>query len=306
MQLTHKGIASTTFLISFLIIMLNQFVSIDGKFWDILLIVVMLTVGIAHGCFDIILQNKTETVSKRRLHFLYNFKIVLYGLVWYYLPNLAFIFFLFISAWHFGETDLMVLKVKINPLNNILYGLGIIGWILAGNISNFMHVMKNIGLLSKVYHHSLDTPSIIIIQCCLSLCAILTVFIINNVSFTKAIVLISLLALLRMLPFNQAFLVYFGIWHSFQTLVFIKASLGNVFVSKLKEVVKSLSIFYILLALCVFVVINAVVKLGIQITSVASISVIILMIISTLTLPHLVIMHKMFVKFNIKSIKYAS
>ena len=71
----------------------------------------MVATGIPHGALDHLVE--AQTLKKRQIAFRlpfflakYLLTMTIYGVVWYALPTPSLLFFLIISSWHFGETDL--------------------------------------------------------------------------------------------------------------------------------------------------------------------------------------------------------
>ncbi len=67
--------------------------------------------GIPHGALDHLVEQETARKEQRPFHLFpflgrYLLTMALYGALWLVFPSGSLLFFLLMSAWHFGETDL--------------------------------------------------------------------------------------------------------------------------------------------------------------------------------------------------------
>ena len=81
-------------------------------------ILMLLMTGIPHGGLDHIIARTTANVSNKKFNILsflgrYILAIAAYTCCWLIFPSLSLLFFILISAWHFGETDIPDDKHKI-------------------------------------------------------------------------------------------------------------------------------------------------------------------------------------------------
>ena len=75
-------------------------------------------IGIPHGAIDNVILQSEYKMSKFKFYGLYILSIVLYTLMWFILPIYAFLLFLLISAYHFGESQLVNHLSKIKKSKN--------------------------------------------------------------------------------------------------------------------------------------------------------------------------------------------
>ncbi len=73
--------------------------------------------GIPHGATDHALTNwiKSKKVDARptsRFLVSYNLVILLYAVLWFYVPSMALLIFLLVSAFHFGETQFLQIRLQ--------------------------------------------------------------------------------------------------------------------------------------------------------------------------------------------------
>ena len=78
------------------------------------LFVTLFTLGIPHGALDFYIDQSINTGADRKHGYLFLFKylmnMLVYGLVWYFLPTIAILIFIGLTAFHFGEIDWAVDK----------------------------------------------------------------------------------------------------------------------------------------------------------------------------------------------------
>ena len=77
---------------------------INYKFQILFSGILISTFGIAHGSIDNFLVKKKYDLNNFEFYSLYLVSIVLYIIVWLISPKIAFLSFLLLSAYHFGES----------------------------------------------------------------------------------------------------------------------------------------------------------------------------------------------------------
>jgi len=189
------------------------------------LIFILILFGVPHGALDLYIdQHLTQNKSNQNIFLLkYIGNILLYALVWYFLPIAALIIFILITSYHFGEIDWMG---KSNTwLHKFVYTLLGFAWILfllTKNIHFALDVFLTMGrssihkepliqLAAEIYPFTLVT--LLLIH--------LVLFFTKNYFFTSpkyyyyslAQVAILIIFVLYM-PLWISFAFYFGFWHS--------------------------------------------------------------------------------------------
>lgn len=202
--------------------------SIPQNVQIIFFVSLILLTGIPHGALDHLIQEATY----KKLNKAYNFKkfilkylliMTLYALAWFCFSGLSLLFFLVISAWHFGETDLEKTpnNVLIWSFTRLIYGLYILSFILLTNVnevepiivkmvgdkSNFMLYWEFIKLNVKQILYLLGLSFTTIFIVAQSQCLI-------NFDRVRIFRLVLILILSGYLPLLPAFALYFGGWHS--------------------------------------------------------------------------------------------
>jgi Brp/Blh family beta-carotene 15,15'-monooxygenase len=76
--------------------------------------------GIPHGAIDNVLSLSGSNLSKKKFYFLYLLSMILYAIIWFIIPVFSFVFFLLISSYHFGESQLSNYNFS-NIFSKIIY-----------------------------------------------------------------------------------------------------------------------------------------------------------------------------------------
>lgn len=262
----------------------------------------ILIFGIPHGAIDHILFFRKRTMSQLKFYSLYLGLIVLFVVAWLYFPILSFVFFLILSAFHFGESQFIDAELslsKFNPLLFLFWGLALLATLMYYNIGELVAItayFKDTEDLAVVYNQELFFSFFAITN--LTTIALILYFYVKNQLTKKRLsselFLIALIHLTFFLfPFIIGFTLYFVVLHSIRVMnqeyLFLKAeedSFGFKEFLKLLLPYSLLSIFFtaILLALSHYGYINI------------SIPYISIIIISAITLPHAIVMHVFYQK----------
>jgi len=122
----------------------NQFKWVES----ILFILGLITVGIPHGAVDHLLESG-NLHSKINLNFVIKYlgAAFMYFILWLLFPNIALLFFLIYSIWHFGQADINELKIQNNNgFKNWIWGGILLGIILYGHSVETNIILKNMGV----------------------------------------------------------------------------------------------------------------------------------------------------------------
>ena len=202
----------------------------------------MLFTGIPHGAIDHLVEEQNQAKHNKRFSLLsflaqYLSRMLLYGLLWWFFPLLALLVFIGISAYHFGETDLVVLPKHTKSEKLLFFGYG---WLLI-SVLLISHLGEVLPILQSLPRFSGSTLEAAIAQINLNLtiyyafCGFLFVVSLfyycwqSKVAFRPiAAVLFQgalLLYICIKLPLLLAFSFYFGLWHSLLCLQSIRQHL---------------------------------------------------------------------------------
>ena len=194
----------------------------------------ILSTGIPHGAIDHLVEK--ETAKRRQKAF--NFSIfvlkyvgtmLFYALAWLVVPSFSLLFFILISAWHFGETDIEnAPPTRLWNAARFTFGCFILSWILlfhAAEVTPILaRISKNNQTVTSVWQFLLAIKSVLL----MGLATVSSVFYyfgnrknpvyIDKMRFLRLFIIVVLTYCLPLLP---AFALYFGGWHAL-------CSLGNI------------------------------------------------------------------------------
>lgn len=187
----------------------------------------MCLTGIPHGAIDDLVEKET---AKRRgksfnlVLFLakYLLTMLFYGALWYVVPSLSLLFFLLISAWHFGETDIeKAPKTALWQATRFAFGSFILLFILlihdAETTPILMRISQNNSVVLSIWYQLIQLKLIILIA--ISICVFTLFYLANKKDLItideKHYYRLSLILFLTyFLPLLPAFALYFGGWHA--------------------------------------------------------------------------------------------
>lgn len=227
---SYKYIETLILISGILLAITNQyFVQINQTSALVFLGLTLVCFGLPHGSVDhFVAEKSSEKINLIRFLTIYLTQIAVVAICWYYLPLPSLLFFLLLSAWHFGETDLASSLKKNNLISasaKILYGTGILGWIL---LVHPMQTLSYLQDLSPAFGHASFIGKKLLSWhlAILVFCGSITLLIAAICSIRKKDFILIKTALLLLityfLPLLAAFAFYFGLWHSVHALMHIK------------------------------------------------------------------------------------
>ena len=180
--------------------------------------------GIPHGAIDNVIARHKTGINNIVFYIIYLLIFLIFLTVWYISPNVALWTFLLISAYHFGESQLVPL-IKAKKYNHIiffLWGTWLIVSLLFFNsieleeIANqstaFSINKKTLSILPPLFY--LLSISLFVVLVSLSAKKILKV----NHFFQEIFTLILLALTFHIFPFIVGFTMYFVFLHSIRVL----------------------------------------------------------------------------------------
>ena len=273
---------------------------IDHAKANFLGISLVLTVGLIHGANDLRIIGKlngNNRFSKKNQLILYMILALSTFVIFYLFPVTALIIFLLFSCYHFGEQHWLERKVKnsrILPFFAFSYGLLIISMILKFNIAETILILKDITHIEigfSVFNIVLYISALIF----LILTYLLRLVLFPNFSdFFKELLLILVLGVIfKTSTLIWSFAFYFIVWHAVPSLysqikVLYNNEKGNGMLTYLKH-----SIFYWLIAIVGLLL--AIFFFQENTTWIVSIF---FPFIAALTIPHALVMSKMFEEYG--------
>lgn len=247
--------------------------------------------GIPHGALD---HHTAAFIGGARFKLLryllqYLLSAFVYLAVWLIYPGFAFLLFLALTAWHFGETDSICFAQKKKPAFILfLYGWSLLMWLLLKDESTILywtdlitanHIFSH--QLIKALTHLPHTLWFVILAATL-------VYIAERKQWPAVILFLLFIFCAVYTSLLMGFVVYFAGWHSLQALqhlrssVFKRAGLQQIIRNAIPAVAGSLLILFLIL------------KFGtggwIENNGLPSLFV----LLSVLTLPHMLQMHKLY------------
>jgi beta-carotene 15,15'-dioxygenase len=258
--------------------------------------------GIPHGAIDHIIYRKKNNVGALKFYSCYLGLMLIYLLIWVFLPKLSMAGFMILSAFHFGQSQFYKYSIVNDTLRRIVYftwGFSLLSGLIVLNINEIIQITAQNNDLSIIISESMIYfyKKIFVISniAFLLLCFILAVSKkMSKVDILKEIFILILIQLsFYFLPVLIGFTVYFCTLHGLQVMSdefdFLKKKMA-VFTGF--EFVKLL-LPYTLLS--IFGIVFLLLLVSFQIISV-SITLLIFIIISILTLPHSLVMDNFYLK----------
>jgi Brp/Blh family beta-carotene 15,15'-monooxygenase len=242
--------------------------------------ILLLLTGIPHGAGDHLIAQKIADRHHLSFHLrpfiiYYLGSMAAYAVLWYLFPSIAFIIFIGISVFHFGDMEDLS---AVNPKQNILHlartiflGSGILSFILFSHWNEVVEVVTEMKVPIP-----LNIPSYLIY---LSLILLLLGFQKKN----SAYFFNTFLTLMAgyFLPLIPAFICYFSCCHAVYSFIGLKNHLETSFLNLYKKLLPfSVGAFFMGLVY-MFLTSNALQLYPIFI------------FLSLLTLPHFLLMHKL-------------
>jgi Brp/Blh family beta-carotene 15,15'-monooxygenase len=226
-------------LIGFAIALLHAYYPLSTNFQLTVLFITLFVLGIPHGALDFYIDKKISNGSglKHKYFFLIKYisNMAAYALVWYFLPTIAIIIFIGLTAFHFGEIDW--LGKSYNGLHKLLYSILGLSWILFLLSKNIHTAIDVFVLLGQSELQAASYIKIAKIIYPISQAALVSIHVIlffssryffsDNKQFFFAVMQIGCLTILNMLlPLWLCFSFYFGLWHSVLSFDKIRQEFG--------------------------------------------------------------------------------
>jgi len=259
--------------------------------------------GIPHGAIDNVILMSTSQISAAKFYIFYIFSIISYLIIWFIAPNFAFMFFLAMSAYHFGESQLANynLPALFNKPSYLLWGISLISTLIYYNKNELYNLFSLFE--DTINFNDLLQFKIIEIIFWISNISLFLLFIylksnnkIQTSTFTSEIFQIILIHITFILfPIIIGFTLYFIFLHSIKVLT---QEFGY-----LKKMTENLSLFKFVKMLTPYTFISLLfvsIFLFISKTQIINISLLLFAIISfsVITLPHAIVMTKFYDTFK--------
>ena len=253
--------------------------------------------GIPHGALDHNLFFKTKHTSQIKFYSIYLGLVLSFVLLWVYNPTLSLALFLFISAFHFGESqfeDIEIKKYSHSLLLYLVWGLSLLINLIFYNINELNDLttfFEDTESFYYLYNHEFVSYGFISFNLA-TVCMLFNLLhkkIINWNRLFSEIFLFGLIHLtFYLFPFIIGFTLYFVVLHSIRVMKyeydFFKKESDNFNLIIFLKLVTPFTLLSLFFTGLVFV------SSYFEIISI-SIPLLSLIIISAITLPHAIVMH---------------
>ncbi|MBY0476317.1 MAG: Brp/Blh family beta-carotene 15,15'-dioxygenase [Chitinophagaceae bacterium] len=253
----------------------------------------ILIAGIPHGAMDHLTASFIEKEKFKLIRYLlqYILSALIYLLVWLFAPGIALLLFLLLTAWHFGETDMLSFSNKqTSPLIIFIYGSCLLMWLLLKDPSVTLQwiqlVAGNQGAAVAIMNILKQIPHLLwfVVSAVLLFSSVfkqrdqwMSVFVFLLFMYTTVYTSLIL-----------GFILYFTGWHSVQALQHIRFSVFK------QAGIKKLLFNAVPATLGSVVLLLLIMKYGkaewMQSSSLPSLFI----LLSVLTLPHMAEMHRLY------------
>lgn len=267
--------------------------------------ILVIIFGIPHGAIDNILFLTESNLSKKVFYLLYFLSMLLYCFLWFISPLYSFIFFLFMSAYHFGESQLSNYNIEINFSKFIflIWGVALISTLFLYNaeeLSNLFNSYDDTSNFSIIFKYNvLDflfySSNFVIVLSLLYLK--INKLITNEIFSTELFQIILLHITFFIFPVIISFTLYFVFLHSIKVLLqeysYLEQKISGLNLMKFIKLLAPftlLSLFFFI----IFILISNIYNIDISLLLFLIIS------ISVITLPHSLSMTSFYDKINFK------
>lgn len=272
-----------------------------ASIWIVVLSV--LVIGIPHGAIDHImaaeLYSLNQTLKDHLLFYAsYLIVMVIIGALWIILPEAGMALFLIISIYHFGQADMEDFIKKHHPVNRLFYlsrGLLIIGLIIFSDPLTTYPIMADAMRIDTLVFSEFmpaATPSLLVvisIYYFTALLGLLTGWVDNKIKYVADSLLLTFFLLITGPLIG--FAIYFALWHSAghinEMREFFESRGKSLSVARFYKKALPFTLVSIV-GLALLLLINVQINLENQFLSLMFI------LISVLTLPHMLIVEKMY------------
>ncbi|MDG1176222.1 MAG: beta-carotene 15,15'-dioxygenase, Brp/Blh family [Flavobacteriales bacterium] len=190
-----------------------------------LLILGFFSVGLSHGALDHLtgspILNKTKLLI---FSITYIAKGALFGVVWFFTPGLALLLFILYSAWHFGQADFKEWKLT-NSLFSFVWGCVLLILILLFHVAELLTVLEQIPNLNhSALTENLEGTRLLVLQLFTVLIGVILALYHKSIFI---LLTITYLLLSTWLPLLVSFGIYFVFQHSMNGWKHLKNGLNK-------------------------------------------------------------------------------
>ncbi|MEM6843909.1 MAG: Brp/Blh family beta-carotene 15,15'-dioxygenase [Bacteroidota bacterium] len=261
----------------------------------ILFVLIIFVIGIPHGATDHLLDrySKGKKFSYQSFFTTYIGLIILYAALWYFFPLLSLLLFIIISTYHFGQSQLLYLRMPprhwLRALSYLLWGSYTLCCIILLNWQESWKILDEIfpGLFSPLLSYVSATPYLLALLL-LANVGLFTLFFLRRYMHRREFIgellnLILIVALGYYTPLLVGFAIYFGLWHS---LVSVRIEIKKVQAQGKRFSVRKFAQTALPLSLSTLVIFFFVFSINQRWSLLQSPYLLFFILISVLTLPH--------------------
>ncbi|PIQ49989.1 MAG: hypothetical protein COW03_02205 [Cytophagales bacterium CG12_big_fil_rev_8_21_14_0_65_40_12] len=257
-------------------------------------LLLIVTLGLMHGATDHILHFNVQTGNSQSLAgFIKRYLLCIAGMsvIWLALPITAFVLFIVLSCYHFGQTQLQYLKLSERSLRKkaiyFVWGLMVLVIIVFSNYQSSIALINSISTSFAIQSDILYLPYIPIIAVGLGMLVMLAT---KKYSSWKAIgfEIIELFVIYIFsteLDLLSSFGLFFGLWHSLRAIEVQVKKINLVHQFTFKDFLKSAAPFTIISIVGISLLLAA----STLIESNMKLEMLFLIAISLVTMPHMVV-----------------
>jgi len=264
--------------------------------------------GIPHGAIDNVLYMREKKLSLVTFISVYLILVLGNALLWFIKPELAYLGFLFLSAYHFGQSQFshyLNNKKIINKLTYLCWGISVLSGLIFFNLKEIEAIMsEHQDFITLKSIHDKETIRYLFILSTAFTLGILS-FLTGTLQIKKAtffmemLLLVSIFVSFTLLPLIIGFTFYFVILHSLKVLREEYAYLT--FDDHSFGIRKFLNILAPFTLLSVFGIALLFVLIATKVLN-FSYGYILLITISSITLPHAFVMNKFYNMLSFRGI----
>lgn len=280
---------------------LQNSISIENQLIGCLILIILF--GIPHGAIDNVLSLSESSLSKNNFYFLYLLSMIFYAALWFITPIFCFIFFLLLSSYHFGESQLSNYNIK-NIFSKYIYlvwGIALLSALFFYNTNELITLFNNFNdtsIFNLIFEYYIldilfyfSNVSFILILIYLKINNFINSQIFNSELFQIVLLHITFFVF----PVIISFTLYFVFLHSIKVLVqeyaYLEQKLNGFNLIKFIKLLIPFTLLAIIF-FSLFILISNYYKLNISLLLFSIIG------ISVITLPHSISMTNFYNKLN--------
>ena len=286
----------------FAIFTLNDEISIDIQVIGSIILISLF--GIPHGAIDNIIYLSSNKITRVRFYLIYIVTIIFYCLLWWLAPIISLIFFLFLSSYHFGESQLVDYSfINKKRIIYLFWGFALLSTLIFYNNNELLSLSNQFidtQIFSQVFNilifkYIFYSSNAIIISMLIFENYKLSIS--NQQLMNEIFLLILIHITFYLFPIIISFTLYFIFLHSIKVLKqefdYLKSLQSDLNLFKfIKLLYPHTLLSIIFLAICLFLMNFGYLNISVFLFSIIAISVI--------TLPHAIIMTKFYNEINVK------